>query len=172
MQYAIELTEDSSMKIVVGISDMKVSNDIDSVLATYSLGSCIGVAVYDPYARVGGLLHSLLPDSILDPKRAQENPHMFADTGVVSLFKAAYKLGAKKHRMKVIVVGGAGTLSKYGDFDIGKRNYMSVRKMLWRNGVMIDFEHVGGTTTRTLKLNLRHGVSTLTLNGKQYISIR
>ena len=54
------------MNIIVGVSDMKVSNDANASLITYSLGSCIGVVIYDPAVKVGGLLHFMLPDSNLD----------------------------------------------------------------------------------------------------------
>ena len=109
------------MNIIVGVSDMKISGDAESQIVTYSLGSCIGVAVHDPVARVGGILHFMLPESGLDPAKARKNPYMFADTGIPSLFKSAYKLGAKKQRMKVIVVGGGQVLDLQGFFNIGKR---------------------------------------------------
>ncbi len=82
------------MKIIVSIADMKVTKNPDDTLITYSLGSCIGVAIYDPFVKVGGLLHFMLPDSRIDPQKAQRNPWMFADTGIPSLFKEAYKLGS------------------------------------------------------------------------------
>ncbi|MBW1768768.1 MAG: chemotaxis protein CheD [Deltaproteobacteria bacterium] len=145
------------MNLIVGVSDLKVSDDSESVLITYSLGSCIGVTVYDPLARVGGMLHFMLPDSDLDPAKAQKNPCMFADTGIPSLFKEAYKLGAKKQRMKVIVVGGSQVLDQKGFFNIGKRNCMAVRKLFWKNNVMIDYEDVGGSSNRTLKLAVKDG---------------
>ena len=75
------------MNLVVGVSDMKVSDDSDAVLVTYSLGSCIGIAVWDSVVRVGGLLHFMLPDSTIDPAKAKKNPHMFADSGIPALFK-------------------------------------------------------------------------------------
>ena len=65
--------------IVVGISDMKVSNNPDEVLITYSLGSCLGVIIYDPVARVAGMLHSMLPLSKIDPHKATASPYMFVD---------------------------------------------------------------------------------------------
>lgn len=71
---------------------MKISNTPGTVLVTYSLGSCIAVAIYDPLVRVGGMLHFMLPDSELDPEKAQNNPFMFADTGIPSLFKATSTL--------------------------------------------------------------------------------
>ncbi len=81
---------------VVGISDMKVSNNPEEVLITYSLGSCLGVIIYDPVARVAGMLHSMLPLSKIDPHKAKTTPYMFVDTGIPMLFKEAYRLGAKK----------------------------------------------------------------------------
>ena len=68
--------------LIVGISDIKISNSPDDVIVTYALGSCIGISVYDPVAKVGGLLHYMLPDSTLDEKKAKDNPAMFADTGI------------------------------------------------------------------------------------------
>ena len=91
--------------IVIGISDMKVSNKPRDVLVTYALGSCIGLSVYDPFARVGGLLHYMLPDSTLDAGKAKENPYMFTDARDASVFKACYALGADKKRMVVRVAG-------------------------------------------------------------------
>lgn len=159
------------MNIVVGVSDMKVSNEADSVLATYSLGSCIGVAVYDPVARVGGLLHYMLPDSTLDKEKARKNPYMFADSGIPHLFKATYKLGAKKQRMKITVVGGSQVLDQAGFFNIGKRNYMALRKMFFKNNVMTDYEDIGGNSNRTIKLSINDGKIWLKVSGKGVIEI-
>ena len=150
---------------------MKVSGDPDSMIITYSLGSCIGMAIYDPVARIGGILHFMLPESSLDQAKAQKNPYMFADTGIPYLFKTAYGLGAKKQRMKVIVVGGAEILDQKGFFNIGKRNYMAAKKMLWKNNVIIDFEDVGGTVNRTVKLAVKNGQTWLKISGKGEIEI-
>jgi chemotaxis protein CheD len=154
------------VNIVIGVSDMKVSNDLESVLVTYSLGSCIGVAVYDAMAKVGGLLHFMLPESTLDPTKAEKNPYMFADTGIPALFKSAYALGAAKQRMKVVVVGGAQVLDQAGFFNIGKRNHMAVRKIFWKNNVMINYEDVGGNSNRTVKLTIRDGKTWLKVSGQ------
>ena len=154
-----------AVNIIVGVSDMKVSNDFESVLVTYSLGSCIGVAIYDKIARVGGLLHFMLPESSLDPERAKVNPYMFGDTGIPLLFKEAYKLGAKKQRMRIVVAGGSQVLDQTGFFIIGKRNHMAVRKMFWKNNVMVDFEEVGGSSNRTIKLAVKSGKIWLKTSG-------
>jgi chemotaxis protein CheD len=145
------------MKIIVGIADMKVSDDPDATVITYSLGSCIGVSIYDSMARVGGLLHFMLPDSTIDPQKAMQNPWMFADSGIPLFFKEAYQLGAEKKRLNVKVVGGAQILDDSNFFNIGKRNYMTLRKIFWANNVLIRAEQVGGNVNRTLSLELSSG---------------
>jgi chemotaxis protein CheD len=154
------------MNLIVGVSDMKVSNDMEAELVTYSLGSCIGVAIYDAVARVGGLLHYMLPESSLDPEKARKNPYMFADTGIPALFKTAYKLGAKKQRLKVVVVGGSQILDQKGFFNIGRRNEAAVRKMFHRNNVIIDYTDIGGVVNRTIKLAVDNGDIWLKVSGK------
>ncbi|MBN1930361.1 MAG: chemotaxis protein CheD [Desulfobacterales bacterium] len=145
------------MNIIVGVSDMKVSNNPEAQLVTYSLGSCIGVAIYDSFAKVGGILHFMLPESSIDEIKAKNNPFMFADTGIPALFKSTYKLGAKKQRMKVAIVGGAQIMDQKGFFNIGKRNHMAVRKIFWKNNVIPDYEDVGGNVNRTVRLSIKDG---------------
>jgi chemotaxis protein CheD len=159
------------VNIVVGVSDMKVSKDPDSVLITYSLGSCIGIAIYDPVVRVGGMLHFMLPESSLDGDKAKRNPSMFADTGIPYLFKSTYDLGAQKKRMRVVVVGGSQILDQHGFFNIGKRNHMSVRKIFWKNQVMIDYEDIGGNGNRTIKLEVTNGDIWMKSSGQEYRKI-
>lgn len=145
------------MKLIVGVSDMKVSNDPNATLITYSLGSCIGLVIFDPVAKAGGLLHYMLPESSLDENKAKNNPYMFADTGVPSLFKATYALGAKKQRMKIAVMGGSQILDQKGFFNIGKRNHTALRKMFFKNNVIISYEDVGGNVNRTIRLEMSSG---------------
>lgn len=154
------------MKIIVGIADMGVSRDQQSGLITYSLGSCIGVAIYDPVAGVGGLLHYMLPESQIDPQKAQKNPFMFADTGIPMLFKEAYRVGASKSRIIVKVAGGSQILDDSGFFNIGKRNYMALRKILWKNNVLIKAEDVGGQVSRTVRMDLATGKVFLRYSGE------
>lgn len=153
------------MDLVVGVADMQVSNDPEGVLVTYSLGSCIAVAIYDPVMKVGGLLHYMLPKSSIDETKARKNPYMFGDTGIPLLFKESYQFGAKKNRLKIVVVGGAQILDQRGLFNIGKRNYTLLRKMFWKNNVMVDFEHVGGNSNRTLRLGVKSGDISLKISG-------
>ncbi len=75
------------MRHVVAVGDMKIGRDAD-LIVTHALGSCLGLVVYDPVEKVGGLLHAMLPLSKINPDKAKANPYMFVDTGVPALFKA------------------------------------------------------------------------------------
>jgi chemotaxis protein CheD len=151
----------------VGISDCRVSQSTDDVLITYALGSCIGVAIYDPVARVGGLLHYMLPEAGLDPPKARENPYMFADSGIPLLFRRSYELGAEKRRLVVCVAGGAQVMDEAGVFNIGKRNALAMRKILWKAGVLIQSESLGGSFSRTVRLEIGTGRVWLRSEGMQ-----
>jgi len=157
-----------TLNIVVGIADMKVCNDPDVTLVTHSLGSCIGLAVYDPAVRVGGILHYMLPESEMDPDKARKNPLMFADTGIPILFKSCYELGAVKGRMIVKVAGGSQVMDASGVFNIGKRNYAALRKIFWRNKVLVDAEDIGGMANRTMWLSIATGELSLKISDKGY----
>lgn len=151
--------------LVVDIADMAVSKDPSVVLVTYSLGSCIAVTIWDPVARVAGLLHYMLPESSISPDKAKVSPAMFCDTGVPRLFKAAYELGAVKRRLLVKVAGGSQLLDENGTFNIGKRNYVAIRKIFWKNGILIDAESVGGSVSRTVRIDVATGTVTVKTRG-------
>jgi len=136
---------------------MVVSDSPEDLLITYSLGSCIAVIIFDPLAGVGGMLHYMLPESSLDPEKAQKNPSMFADTGITRLFKNSYQMGARKENIVVKSVGGAQMLDPNGIFNIGKRNCLAMRKIFWKNNVAITAEHVGGEVNRTVRLEMDSG---------------
>jgi chemotaxis protein CheD len=152
-------------RVVIDISDAKVSDDPSDVLVTYSLGSCIGVCLYDPAIHVGGMLHYQLPTGTMDPERARDKPFMFADTGMHLLLNELLSMGANRKRMQVKLAGGATMVTGPQGFDIGKRNYLAIRKILWSNGMLIDAEDVGGSSARNLYMNLSDGAVTVRSNG-------
>jgi chemotaxis protein CheD len=151
----------SKTRITVGISDAKVSTDPGDVLVTYSLGSCIGICFYDPVVHIGGMLHYQLPTSEMDPARAQSNPFMFADTGVKLLLAKLMSLGTSTHRLQVTLAGGATMATGPQGFDIGKRNYLAIRKILWSNSMIARAEDVGGSAARTLYMDIADGSVTV-----------
>ncbi|MCD6292779.1 MAG: chemotaxis protein CheD [Deltaproteobacteria bacterium] len=157
--------------VTIGIADLQVSNNPEDTLVTYSLGSCIGLAVYDPEVKVGGLLHYMLPDSSINQEKALKNPAMFANKGVPLLFKECFKLGADKKRMVVKVAGGSQIMADAGAFNIGKRNYAILRKILWKNNVIIDGENVGGNQNRTMYMQINDGKINLKISKKGMIEL-
>ncbi len=159
------------MKKIIGISDMQIGTKPDEQLITYSLGSCIGVVLWDPEVKVGGLLHYMLPDSSIDKAKGIAKPFMFANTGIPRMFKEIYTHGASKNRLRVYVVGGSQVMDSSGMFNIGKRNYMILRKMFWKNKVMVAKEDVGGSVNRTISLEIGTGKVVLKVSGKGVVEL-
>ncbi len=156
------------MNYTIGISEMRVTDHNEDILVTYSLGSCLGVAIYDPVVKVGGMIHCMLPLSKLDPQKARSFPCMFVDTGIPLLFNEAYRLGAQKNRIIVKVAGCSQILDEKGLFNIGERNYAVLRKLLWKNNILINAEDIGGMESRTMFLEIDSGkVFIKTNNGKR-----
>ena len=152
-------------KLVVGVGGFVVSNDHSATLTTYSLGSCLGITIYDPVSRTGGLLHAMLPDSSINPEKAAAQPGMFVDSGIPALFRAAYELKADKHRIQICVAGGAQFLDQSGFFNIGQRNYTALRNLLAQHGLVLQAQQVGGLVSRTLHLQLATGEVRLRSSG-------
>jgi chemotaxis protein CheD len=144
---------------VVGIGELVVSNAGDGLITTHAIGSCIAVCIFDPVAGVAGMLHFLLPESRVNPARARQEPGVFADTGIPLLFQTAYEYGLSKRRVVVKLVGGAEMAadSISTTFTTGRRNALAARNLLWRNGVFVAAEDVGGDRARSLQLSVRDG---------------
>jgi chemotaxis protein CheD len=110
---------------------MTIASHPGDIVVTHALGSCLGITIHDTTAAVGGILHVMMPLSNTNPDKARANPYMFVDTGVPAFFRQAYA--------------------------IGKRNYTILKKILWKNGVMIAVEDVGGSHARTMYLEIGSG---------------
>jgi len=153
--------------LVVGVADMVASNDVGADLITYSLGSCLGIAIYDPVKKAGGLLHIMLPDSTIDANKAATQPFMFVDTGVPRLFHTVYNLGGERQRLILKVAGGAQLLDPGGIFNIGSRNFTALKEILQHNGMTIKSHDVGGTASRTMRFNIGTGEMTIKSPGAE-----
>lgn len=154
------------MRVVVGVADLAVSNNQGAVLTTYSLGSCLGITLYDPRLKAGGLLHIMLPDSTIDPVKAQARPWMFVDTGIAGLLRETAKLGVNKDRAIFCVAGGAQFLDSKGFFNIGQRNYESLKKVFQQSGLRLHAEAVGGLVSRSVFLHLETGEVRIKVSGQ------
>ncbi len=161
-----------AQRVVIGVGDMAVSNNTQVTLSTYALGSCIGVVVYDPVVRVGGILHMMLPESSISPDKAALQPAMFADTGLPLFFRSLHGLKAERKRLRIIVAGGACVLTSHDAFKIGERNTKATMDYLAVNGYRLRQGITGGTTNRTVHLEIGGGTMTLkTPEGNEAISL-
>jgi Chemotaxis protein; stimulates methylation of MCP proteins len=150
-----------AQRVVVGVGDMAVSNNNLVTLSTYALGSCIGVVAYDPVVKVGGILHMMLPDSSISPEKASTQPAMFADTGLPLFFRSLAGLKAERSRLRIFVTGGACVLASHDNFKIGERNTKATLDYLAANGYRLRQQVTGGTTNRTVHLEISTGEMTL-----------
>lgn len=144
--------------IKVGMADYKVGRS-PSTLISYGLGSCIGVSLYDPLRKIGGLLHIMLPDST--QARSSDNPAKFADTGIPLMINDVVALGATRARLVAKIAGGAQMFSFSNATDImrvGTRNAEVCKQILRRNGIRLIAEDTGGTYGRTVSIDLSTGV--------------
>lgn len=152
--------------LTVSISDMKFSTNPEDIIATYSLGSCLGITAYDPKARVGGMVHCLLPSAAGAKEKAREKPYMFVNTGVAMMVRILREHGAAKHRLVFKVAGGANMRSN-DFFSTGKRNMESLLHLLERNKVTLAAQEVGGTIPRTMFLYMDTGRVVIRSLGKE-----
>ena len=124
--------------------------------------------IYDPVVRVAGMLHSMLPLSKIDPHKATASPYMFVDTGIPLLFRQAYSLGAEKNNIIVKAVGCSSLLDEKGFFKIGERNFTVLRKLLWKNNILIEKQDIGGSMSRTVSIIVGSGDVKIKSGGKEY----
>ena len=144
--------------IRVGMADYKVGR-APSTLISYGLGSCIGISLYDTQAKVGGLLHIMLPDST--QARPTDNPAKFADTGLPLMLKDVLELGASRTRLVAKIAGGAQMFAFANATDImrvGARNAEAAKKILKGMNIRLLAEDTGGNYGRTVQVNLNDGV--------------
>ena len=121
------------------------------------LGTCVGVALYDEEADVGGLIHLLLPEPASEGSSFQ--PGKYASTGFPIFLRALYDEGASKNRLKAFIAGGAlvGPLaSRDLHLDIGGRTVETVMRYLKQEKIQIEKSETGGFFTCCLNLNM-HG---------------
>jgi len=148
-----------------GLGQLVVSNDPAETLIAYGLGSCVGVIAYDPTAKVGGLLHAVLPQH----RNGDPNLAKYVDTGIPLLLKEMAKLGARKANCLLYVVGGAEMLQVAGlanGFNIGSKNVQMARAVVEREGLRLKEMDVGGNSGRTVKLEMQTGRVTVRTLGR------
>ena len=138
--------------IKVGMADLNICKAPD-MITTLGLGSCIGIALYDPVVKIGGLAHIMLPDS--RQMRNNSNIAKFADPGIEELVRRVVAAGANKRRLVAKIAGGAkmfevNGLSGIGN--VGERNAIASREKLKQLGIPLLAEDTGLNFGRTVEL--------------------
>ena len=144
-------------RIMVGMADMNLTKD-PGMLTTLGLGSCVGIALYDPVTKVAGLAHCMLPDSTQIQNNS--NTAKFVDTAVVGLVSDMIKQGAVRQRIVAKIAGGAQmfalTTSNEG-MRIGERNVEATLAILKRLGIRVLASDVRENYGRTVELYTEDG---------------
>ena len=150
--------------IKVGMADLKVCKAPDN-LTTLGLGSCIGIALYDPSTKITGLAHIMLPDSTAI--RNNSNAEKFADTGIQKLYDEMIKLGARKMRLVAKIAGGAKMFAiADSTMNVGARNAEASKAKLRQLGIRILAEDTGLNYGRTVEIYSETGDYVIKAVGK------
>ena len=149
----------------VGIGQMKISDQPSVILTAPNLGSCLGIAVYDPIKKIGGMIHCLLPFSKNNPEKAQKEPHHFVDTGFVDMLQELIRRGCEKKNLMISVAGGSNINDENRVFEIGAKNYTILKKVLWKNNLLLKGEDCGDSISRTVTLDISTGEVLVKSNG-------
>jgi chemotaxis protein CheD len=154
----------------VGVGEYKVSNNKNDSIKTYALGSCIALIIYDKKYKIAGMVHIALPDSAVNPERVKTHPGYFADSGIPIFIEEMKKLGAQKENIWIKMIGGAKVADPNSVFDIGKRNALAIKKILWSKNLGAIAEDIGGDFSRTVTINVESGEITIS-SGKNVWNI-
>lgn len=144
--------------VAIGLGEWSVSSDPETVLVGYGLGSCIGVSMYDPETRTGGMAHIVLPEKL--SAATEDAGAKFADSGIERLIGELERVGCKRSRLVVKLAGGAQLLSlplNGHHWDIGERNVAAVKEALRRGGLTAIGADVGGVYGRTMRFSISDG---------------
>lgn len=142
--------------LVVGVAELKTTEQPHQTITTFALGSCLGVTCYDRANRTGGLLHAMLPDSA-HQGRGSLIAAMFLDTGIPALLQGVLRLGGDLKHSEFKVFGGTRVGEGTDYFNIGSRNIEAMTALSRQLDLQIVYWHVGGHTNRTITLFLDNG---------------
>ena len=152
-------------RLIVGISDMKISCKPGEQLVTHSLGSCLGLSAYDPKAMVGGLIHCLLPRAC---RPEVPNPYMYVNVGVPAMIRQLVALGATKGHLIFKAAGCGRMIRIQNQFDTGAQNLAMLEALFAKNNVVLTAKDVGGSIPRTVALQMDTGTLVIRSQGKEW----
>ncbi|QWU14155.1 chemotaxis protein CheD [Paenibacillus sophorae] len=145
--------------IKVGMADLNVGSH-DNVIRTTGLGSCVGLTLYDPEKKLGGMAHVMLPSSEI-AREGKLNIAKFADTAIPELLSRLLNLGAIRNRIVAKMAGGSQMFAFAGGNDtmrIGPRNVESCKRILENLNIPLLAEDTGGSYGRTIEIACSTGL--------------
>ncbi len=145
------------MRHDIGIGYLKATNSPGDEIKTYALGSCVAVVLYDKKTKIAGMIHIALPDSAVNTEKAKSLPGYFVDTGLPLLLKEFKNLGGDRKTTVIKIAGGSSIMDENKTFDIGKRNAIAVKRFLWKQGLGVMKEDIGGNISRTVSIDTDTG---------------
>ena len=128
-----------------------------SMILNAYLGTCVGVALYDAEAGIGGLIHLLLPEPISETETF--HAEKYASIGFPIFLKALYDAGASPGKLKACIAGGAlvGPLRNYDlELDIGGRTVERVMQFIADEKIQIEKSETGGLFSCCLSVNMQN----------------
>lgn len=155
-------------KHIIGIADMKIARGTGTLI-TYALGSCIGICLYDPMIKLGGMVHIMLPESL---SSNNQNIFKYADTGIRETLRKMEVFGGQRQRMVCKIAGGAKMFEVQATGplgNIGERNAVSTKSILRTEGIKLLKEDTGGNYARTLSFDVSTGMAKIKVFGRQDI---
>lgn len=151
--------------IQIGLGEAHVAANSHATLVCYGLGSCVGVALYCPFNKVGALAHVMLPSCVFAQPPVRKSK--YADSAIPDMLERMERLGAQRKLIVAKIAGGAKMFStpglKYRGTDtgsrllVGDRNVNAVKETLQRMNINLVGEDTGGDYGRTLRFHLEDG---------------
>ncbi len=155
--------------MILGVGDFGASNKPGEDIKTFALGSCVAVIMLNAKNRTIGMAHIALPDAKINKEKSEKKPGYFANTGIPALLELMNRLGCEANGagMSIKLAGGAAIMDPNNTFNIGKRNQLAIKKILWRYHLGALSMDVGGNFSRTVSVSVDTGKVTLSSPGKK-----
>lgn len=155
--------------MILGVGDFGASSQAGEEIKTFALGSCVAVILLNAKNRTVGMAHIALPDAKINKEKSQTKPAYFADTGIPALLNLMHRMGCAANGvgMTVKLAGGAAVMDPNNTFNIGKRNQLAIKKILWRYHLGALSMDVGGNFSRTVAVSVYTDKVVLSSPGKK-----
>lgn len=160
--------------MVLGIGDYGATSEPQEIIKTLGLGSCVAIICTDTQSQIAAMIHVALPDSSLStPDKRIAKPGYFADSGIPALFDSLRQVGWRQAggNLTIKLAGGATIMDPNGTFNIGKRNVLAIKKILWGLGLGPVAEDIGGNISRTVSVSAETGAVLVTSPGRAPLNL-